>query len=108
MVKIDERLAALLQSQKEGWPVPQQHPDMLPPHEALQLRELFRELQRTNDVKARPADFKQWIRGAEDGAAALETAPRVDDPTGADTAMRQTAAKCASCHARYRNVSQAR
>jgi protein tyrosine phosphatase (PTP) superfamily phosphohydrolase (DUF442 family) len=107
MVKIDERQAALLQSQKERWRAPREHPDILPPHEALQLRELFRELQRTDDVKSRPADFKQRLRSAEAGAAALEAALRSHHLTEADTAMRRTMATCASCHARYRNVPQA-
>src|SRR5205823_5257946 len=74
MVQIDERFAALQRCRKESWRAPLDHPDLEPAHEALQLRELFHELQRTGVVAARPADFKGRMRTAEDEAAQAEAA----------------------------------
>jgi protein tyrosine phosphatase (PTP) superfamily phosphohydrolase (DUF442 family) len=107
MVQIDERFAALQRCQKEGWRAPHDHPDLEPAHEALQLRELFRELQRTGAVAARPADFRGWMSTAEDEAARTEAALRAGDDPRASAALEQVGAACSACHARYRNVPQA-
>jgi hypothetical protein len=108
MVRIDARIEALRLSQRQGWRSPREHPDILPPHEALQLRELFHELQRTDDHQRRPADYQGWMRGLETRTAALETALRAGDRNGADAALDRVTAACAACHARYRNVPQIR
>lgn len=108
MVRLGERFEALSQSQREGWRPPRAHPDILPPHEALQLKELFRELQRTDEHKARPTDYRNWMRVSAQDTAALETALRAGDRGRADAALSRVAASCGACHARYRNVPQAR
>jgi hypothetical protein len=107
MVQIDERFAALQRRQQGGWRAPSHPTDRIPAHEALQLRELFHELQRTGAVAARPADFKGWMHAAESGTAAMEMALRRGDARRANLALSQVAAACAACHARYRNVPQA-
>jgi hypothetical protein len=107
MVRIDERFAALQQCQKEGWRAPHDHPDLEPSHEALQLRELFHELQRTGGMSSRPADFRGWLSGAESEAARTEAALRAGDDPRASAALEQVGAACSACHARYRNVPQA-
>jgi protein tyrosine phosphatase (PTP) superfamily phosphohydrolase (DUF442 family) len=106
MVRIEQRFETLRQSQREGWQVPKAHPDILPPHEALQLRELYHELQRTDDNKRRPANYRRWMRDSEQDAAALEAALRAGDGDRADIVMSRIAAACGNCHARYRNVPQ--
>jgi protein tyrosine phosphatase (PTP) superfamily phosphohydrolase (DUF442 family) len=108
MVQIDERFEALRQSQREGWRLPRQHPDILPPHEALQLKELFRELRRTDGHETRPPDYQGWMRISEQSATELEAALRAGDHGRADIALSQASATCGACHARYRNVPQVR
>jgi protein tyrosine phosphatase (PTP) superfamily phosphohydrolase (DUF442 family) len=108
MVQIDERFAALQRCRKESWRTPLDHPDLEPAYEALQLRELFYELQRTGAVAARPADFKGRMSAAEGQAARTAAALRAGDDRRADAALDQVGAACSSCHARYRNVPQAR
>jgi cytochrome c' len=106
MVRIDQRFEGLTLCQREGWQAPRQHPDLLPAHEALQLRELFAELNRTAAVAKRPAEFRAWMRDSEENGKALEEALRGGDTTRADAMMARVAAGCATCHARYRNVPQ--
>ena len=108
MVAIDQRFEALRHSQEHGWQAPRTNPDILPPHEALQLRELFHELQRTDDHQSRSVDYREWMRAAERHAAELETALRAGNQSGAGAAMARAAATCGACHARYRNVPQNR
>jgi protein tyrosine phosphatase (PTP) superfamily phosphohydrolase (DUF442 family) len=106
MVRIDQRFEALRLAQGQGWSAPKEHPDVLPAHEALQLRELFHELCRDGSLEGRPAPFHRAMAAAEAGAAALESALRAGKGTAATAALERTAATCASCHATYRNVPQ--
>jgi hypothetical protein len=108
MVRIDDRFAALQRIQKAGWRWPAGEPDRDPAHEALQLKELFHELQRTGATAGRPRDFRDGMSQAESGSTALEALLRADDRNGADAALGRVTAACGSCHARYRNIPQAR
>jgi len=108
MVRIDDRFGTLQRMQKAGWRSPAGDPDRDPPHEALQLKELFRELQRTGAADGRPPDFREWMREAENGSAAIEAALRAGDRDSAGAAFGRLASACGSCHARYRDVPQAR
>jgi protein tyrosine phosphatase (PTP) superfamily phosphohydrolase (DUF442 family) len=107
MVQIDHRFEGLMLCQKEGWRVPREHPDLLPAHEALQLRELFTELNRTPDVERRPAEFRQWMQDAQANTQAVEDALRSGNRGRASRFLGQVVASCGTCHARYRNVPQA-
>ncbi len=108
MVRINDRFEALQQSRRDGWRDQGERRDALPAHEALQLRELFRELQRAQSAADHPRDYSGWMRAAEGGAAEMETALRAGDAQRADVALDQVAAACGACHARYRNVPQPR
>ena len=108
MVRIDERFAALQRIQAAGWRAPGGEPERDPAHEALQLKELFRELQRTGAMTGRPADFRGWMCAAETGSAGVEAALSAGDVDRAGTALGEVAADCAACHTRYRNVPQTR
>jgi protein tyrosine phosphatase (PTP) superfamily phosphohydrolase (DUF442 family) len=108
MVQIDHRFEGLTHCQKAGWKTPQEHPDLLPAHEALQLRELYTELNRMPEIKKRPADYQQWMREGQEKAQALETALRAGEPERATVLLGQIAAGCGTCHAKYRNVPQPR
>ena len=60
-----------------GWKTPKDKPDLDPPHEALQLVEHLKELQRLPKTAARPEDFRAKLADAEACAQALEDALRV-------------------------------
>lgn len=110
MVDIEHRHEALKQSQAEGWQPPKEHPDINPPHEALQLKEAFRELIRSSNVQKRPADFRQMMVDSEQSAAQLEQALRrlvggdAAATAAADQAFAAIERMCTACHVKYRNV----
>lgn len=112
MVNIDLTHERLEDVKKAGWRTPKDHPDLDPPHEALQMKEHFRELQRADDVKARPDDFKKWLKETEDAAESLETVLRDwkekqkgegEAPKAADEAFSRINRNCSACHNVYRN-----
>src|SRR5262249_43191316 len=104
MVRIDDRFGTLQRMQKAGWRSLDGDPDRDPAQEALQLKELFRELQRTGAIAVRPRDFRDRMGGAESSSAALEASLRAGDRDGAGAALGRVAASCGSCHVRYRDV----
>lgn len=106
MVTIDERWDHLGQVREAGWKAPASHPDIDPPHEALLLREEFRELARSPEMAKHPAEFRTQMAGAETAAAALEAALRANDTAGAQDAYKAVANSCKSCHATYRDPDQ--
>lgn len=101
MVEIGSWSQRLQTAQAAGW----EHGDVKQAaHAALQLREQYREMGRTAEVKARPRQFRTWLEKAEKDAAELETALHNRDFTRADRAFSRVAAGCGSCHAVYRDV----
>ena len=112
MVGVDERWENLKQVKAAGWATPTDHPDLDPPHEALQLLEQYREAARLPQVQRRPEDFRRRLADAEGAAGDLEGALRrgkdkgsVDAPV-AERAFRRLNTACADCHAKYRDVPQ--
>ena len=59
MVKIDECWDHLKAIRGAGFEPPAKHPDIDPPHEALQLAELYREAARLREVKSTTSWFRQ-------------------------------------------------
>jgi hypothetical protein len=112
MVGVDERWDNLKLVEAAGWRVPPDHPDLDPPHEALQLLEQYREAARLPQVKERPDDFRRWLADAEGAAEELEGVLRrgkertTVDAMAAERAFRMVEAACTRCHARYRDVPQ--
>jgi protein tyrosine phosphatase (PTP) superfamily phosphohydrolase (DUF442 family) len=105
MVLVDQHAEDLKLIQKSGWRVPAEHPDLDPPHEALQIREHFRETARTDAVKARPEAFRTMLSEGEEASAALEAvlARKPIQGAAADAAFKRLAASCAACHKAYRD-----
>jgi protein tyrosine phosphatase (PTP) superfamily phosphohydrolase (DUF442 family) len=114
MVDIDHRWEHLTLIKKAGWKVPKDHPDLDPPHEALQLMEHYREMARLPSVQKRPADFKVWLKEGEDAAAALEAALRKATKQKdakfhlVEKAFEQSRKACTQCHAKYRDVPRSK
>jgi hypothetical protein len=102
MVAIDGAFDLLSACGKAGWRAPAEHPDVDPPHEALKLREIFTEIQRTDDWKARPEEFRRMMEAARAAAERLEDLLRKKEAANpAFAVLKQT---CADCHKPYRNV----
>jgi protein tyrosine phosphatase (PTP) superfamily phosphohydrolase (DUF442 family) len=111
MVHIDHHWENLTHVREAGWKVPRDHPDLEPPHEALQLMEHYRELARLPGIDKRPTDFKAWLAEAETTSRDLVGALRkiAKDRVGAEPAeqaYRHSRTLCARCHAKYRDVPQ--
>jgi hypothetical protein len=110
MVALDERWDHLKAVRAAGWKAPPGHADLDPPHEALQLREHYRELARLPEAKARPDDFRHLLGEAEGRAGELERAlrdrPGSIDRAAVEQAFSRSAALCTHCHARFRDASR--
>ncbi|MGV3723360.1 MAG: hypothetical protein ACO1SX_20880 [Actinomycetota bacterium] len=105
MVAIEQRFDRLMKLQKDGW---KPTPGVDAAYEALQLQELFTELNRTGEIKGRPVDYRRWMRASEQDGKALEAALRAGKTEAASMFLGKVAAGCGSCHAKYRNVPQNR
>jgi protein tyrosine phosphatase (PTP) superfamily phosphohydrolase (DUF442 family) len=114
MVEIDSRWENMKLIRAAGWEVPVDHPDLDPPHEALQLAEHFREANRLKEVDKRPTQFREWLAECGRKMTKLEHVLRIDKESGkrdrlaADEAFKQMDACCVQCHANYRDVPQTR
>jgi protein tyrosine phosphatase (PTP) superfamily phosphohydrolase (DUF442 family) len=110
MVQVDGRWDRLKAVRKAGFQAPADQPDLDPPHEALQLSELFRELARLSEAKERGEAFLREAEAAERRVMGLEAALRVfgEGPTteaqkSVESAFDAVGKTCAGCHARYRD-----
>ncbi len=117
MVRIDGLYDRLQTSRAAGFRTPADHPDIDPPHEALQLAEQFREAARVGDLEQDPGDIDGravmlWrsLENAARLAKDLEHALRGEGegPTDADRGraediLSKLGARCVGCHATFRD-----
>ena len=105
MVEVDRHWDNLKSARKRAWEHAPEHPDIEPEHEALLLRELFREAHRPGGPAAtQPAELCDRLAAAERQAASLEAALRESDQGAAAIAADGLAESCTACHAKYRDV----
>jgi protein-tyrosine phosphatase len=104
MVAVEHTHDHLKQMAAAGWQALAEHPDLVPAHEALLLREHFTELLRTREVQSQPAQFQDLVRDSVADAEALETALRATDTKAASQALDRVTAHCAACHKTFRDV----
>lgn len=71
MVEVDQRWDHLGLVRKAGWKVPPGHPDIDPPHEALQLAELYRYAVQWPGGGEEHQELHRWLTEAEEGAKTL-------------------------------------
>jgi protein tyrosine phosphatase (PTP) superfamily phosphohydrolase (DUF442 family) len=102
MVALDLAFENLELCRSAGWKTPPGHPDLDPPHEALRAREILTEILRTDDFKARPADFRAWLEAGH--RAALDLESRLRESRTVDPAFDAFRKSCADCHQAYRNT----
>jgi protein tyrosine phosphatase (PTP) superfamily phosphohydrolase (DUF442 family) len=110
MVRVDGHWDRLKAIQKAEFKPPSDHPDLDPPHEALQLIELFREASRLSEVRARGEVFARSLGAAERQAESLRQAmrnlaERPGEPSrrAAEAAFLAVSRSCTGCHARHRD-----
>jgi hypothetical protein len=110
MVRVDGHWDRLKAIQKSAFKPPADHPDLDPPHEALQLIELFREASRLSEVRARGESFARSLEAAERRAESLrqalrEFAERPGEPSrrAAEATFLAVSQSCTGCHARHRD-----
>jgi len=105
MVKVDQRFDLMKAIQKAAWKTPADHPDLDPPHQALILEELLRELGRTPEMQAKPEPFRRMLAESESAAAAMRTALTANPPdaAAAASAFKRAAQSCIDCHKAYRD-----
>jgi protein tyrosine phosphatase (PTP) superfamily phosphohydrolase (DUF442 family) len=105
MVHVDFYADHLARIQKAGWQTPADHPDLDPPHEALQLEECFVEIGRSHAATTQPADFRQHLETTTRDVHALGqilNAPSIDH-AAADRSLKRINQSCTACHAKYRD-----
>lgn len=103
MAIIDRRYGHLKEVRAAAWQVPKNHPDIDPKHEALQLREMLVELERTDESKQKPSDYRRWLKDSVKAAKALEARLLQGDKPGAESAYQALKKSCSACHQKYRN-----
>ena len=103
MALIDRQKDNLTLAEKAGWRAPADHPDVAPPHEALQLKESFTELIRLKTEADRPVVYHEEMKKALDAATALEAALRDANPDAATVAFKQLNQSCNTCHTQCRD-----
>lgn len=105
MVLMDQYSEHLKLIQMVGWKMPQDHPDLEPAHEALQLQEHLHEIGRSEDMQDYPEDFRQMLADGEASAKQLCEVLAVEplNTEAADAAFAGVSKSCKSCHDAYRN-----
>jgi protein tyrosine phosphatase (PTP) superfamily phosphohydrolase (DUF442 family) len=105
MVDVDARWDNLKLVKAAGWAVPKDHPDVDPPHEAVQLAEHFREAARLDAARKRGPDFAGLLADAATAAAGLESELRANPVNAVRTSILfdKFAATCTACHGKYRD-----
>jgi len=110
MVEIDGRFDNLKLIQKASYEQPPTHPDLVPAHEALLLEELFKELNRSDEIKKRDQDFLRKLNDAENAVDKLRLAMESKPKTLSDAekaklslAFDHVTRTCAACHKAHRN-----
>jgi protein tyrosine phosphatase (PTP) superfamily phosphohydrolase (DUF442 family) len=111
MVQIEHTHEHLQQIAAAGWHTPADHPDLVPPHEALLLQEHFTELLRTDEVRQQPQAFRRMLEESETAARELTELLKLQaaDPARATSSAElaahadRIAANCKACHRQFRD-----
>lgn len=110
MLEIDGRFDNLKFIRKASYEAPTAHPDLVPAHEALLLEELFKEMNRSAEIKKRDKDFRSKLNDAQKAASelrlAMELKPKIlsdGDKTRLSVAYDRVTSSCATCHKAHRN-----
>jgi len=103
MVNMDERWDHIKAIRKAGWQSPTTQPDLDPAHEAMLLRESYREATRLPDVQARPQAMRDLLVEAERTVGKLEEALRSPVRGAVEPVFKQIQDSCRRCHEQFRD-----
>ncbi|CAN5447158.1 hypothetical protein BH09PLA1_BH09PLA1_15500 [soil metagenome] len=104
MVAIDQRLDHLKLAKESGWRAPMNHPDIDPPHEALQLQEHLHEIGRLEEAQSRPAEFRRLLNASDEASQSLTQALRSPlNADGINAAFDRVNNSCTACHKAFRD-----
>jgi hypothetical protein len=105
MVAIDTRFENFKLIRKADWRKPPDHPDLDPPHEALQLAEQYREAARL-PLPGRPDELRLLLGAAAGRVEELERLLRPVRGTGpaVEAVFQQVQSACGACHVRHRDT----
>lgn len=112
MVDIDEIFERLKLLAAVGWSRVPSQPDLDAAHEALLLKEQYRELARQESVARQPAAFRELLADAEATASQWESALRewqrvgrlAPAPEAIGRLYQRAGEQCRRCHERFRDV----
>jgi len=112
MVQIEHTHDHLKRLAAAGWQPLDNQPDLEPAHEALLLKEHYRELTRTDDAQRQPVPFRQLLTESEQTADSLESLLRAWQKAGRPqpipakitTTFAAVSQHCAACHQKFRDV----
>lgn len=100
MVRIDRAYDNLKLCRDVEWSVPAAHPDLVPVHKALLIKESFRETGRHRDNEF-DEQFSKWLAEAETAAKNVEDA-LARNTTEVRVHFRELGESCRRCHDKYR------
>jgi len=103
MANIDRHWDDLKRCRDAQWQAPNEHPDLSPAQESLQLREAFYEAGRVLPAGRFDGAFRARLQEAESFAAEIETALQQSNHEAARRAISNLERCCKQCHEAYRN-----
>lgn len=105
MVEVDEIYEHLKLIEKAGWVAPKDHPDLVPAAEAGRLADVYLHLLNEERVKAKPAEFRDWLIDASKWAENLEAglAHAGHPPDELSKRFERVTKSCKECHVKYRD-----
>lgn len=114
MVAMEHRWEHLQAIEKAQWQTPPAHPDLVPAHEALLLRELYAEMLRSDEAAAASDTFRTWLKEGESLVRSLEhdlqLLAQSKEPALIPANLAKTGkaiqANCQGCHRQFRDVPQ--
>jgi protein tyrosine phosphatase (PTP) superfamily phosphohydrolase (DUF442 family) len=109
MVALDATFARLERIHEMGWQTPANNPDIDPAHQALLLREHYKELLRSEILADQLPAFHQMLESGEEGARELVTALEkhrsqpVSSAVALDACWKDVVQNCRDCHQQFRD-----
>lgn len=106
MARASQIMERLGRVRAAGWKTPPGHPDIVPHREALQLYEVFFEMERSDAEQSRPEAYKAMMGASVSLSAKLRDLLRKGENgsgNGLEPVWKSLAQSCKACHQMYRN-----
>ena len=104
MVAMDRQWDRIREIRASNWGAPSDHADWQPAHEALMLREIYREAIRSPDLSGHPKGVLERLEQGERLSGEVEDELRINpNPARRESLFRQLAENCFGCHETFRD-----